>query len=335
MILGLRGEAMRRREFITIIAGAAAWPLAARAQQPPMPVIGLLSGSSPGAIPHLVAALHRGLGDTGFVDGQNLAIDYRWADGRFDRLPTMTAELVRRQVALIVALAPPSALAAKGATATIPIVFHSGGDVVKMGLVASLNRPDGNATGVNLFTQAVESKKLDLLSKLVPSAETFAYLSNPNNPGAEERANEVRDAARLLGRSLHVVGASTPAEIDAAFATLVDRRVGALVVMADQYFDDTRRAQLVALAARNAIPAIYGQREYALEGGLISYGTNLAETHRHVGNYAGRILKGEKPSDLPVLRPTKFELLINLKTAKTLGLSIPDNLLTLADEVIE
>jgi putative tryptophan/tyrosine transport system substrate-binding protein len=238
-------------------------------------------------------------------------------------------------VALIVALAPPSALAAKGATATIPIVFHSGGDVVKMGLVASLNRPDGNATGVNLFTQAVESKKLDLLSKLVPSAETFAYLSNPNNPGAEERANEVRDAARLFGRSLHVVGASTPAEIDAAFATLVDRRVGALVVMADQYFDDTRRAQLVALAARNAIPAIYGQREYALEGGLISYGTNLAERHRHVGNYAGRILKGEMPSDLPVLRPTKFELLINLKTAKTLGLSIPDNLLTLADEVIE
>jgi putative ABC transport system substrate-binding protein len=325
---------MRRREFITLISGAAVWPLAARAQ-PPMAVIGLLSGSSPGAIPHLVAALHRGLGDSGFVDGQNLAIDYRWADGRFDRLPTMAAELVRRQVALIVALAPPSTLAAKAATATIPIVFHSGGDVVKMGIVASLNRPGGNATGVNLFTQAVEPKKLDVLSKLVPSAETFGYLLNPNNPGAEERANEVRDAARSLGRSLHVVGASTPAEIDAAFTTLVDRRVGALVVMADQYFDDTRRAQLVALAAGNAIPAIYGQREYALEGGLISYGTNLAETHRHAGNYAGRILKGEKPSDLPVLRPTKFELLINLKTAKTLGLSISDNLLTLADEVVE
>jgi putative tryptophan/tyrosine transport system substrate-binding protein len=298
-------------------------------------VIGFLSNSSPEADPHLTAALNRGLGDNGFVDGQNLTIDRRWADGRIDRLPTMAAELVRRQVALIVALSPPSALAAKAATATIPIVFHCGGDVVKMGLVASLSRPGGNATGVNLFTLALESKKLDLLNRLVPSTGTFAYLTNPNNPAAEERANEIRDTARSLGRSLLVVGASTPTEIDAAFATLVDQRVVALVVMADQYFDGARRAQLVALAARNAIPALYGQREYALEGGLISYGTNLVETLRQTGNYAGRILKGERASDLPVVRPTKFELVINLKTARALGLDVPAVLLATADEVIE
>jgi putative ABC transport system substrate-binding protein len=311
---------MRRRDFIKAIGGGVVpWPLAARAQQAAMPVVGLLSGSSPGAIPHLLAALKRGLGDNGFVEGQNLTIDYRWADGRIDRLPTMAAELVRRQVTLIVAISPPSALAAKAATATIPIVFHCGGDVVKMGLVGGLNRPGGNATGVNLFTLALESKKLDLLTKLVPSAATIAYLTNPNNPAAEERANEMRDTARSLGRSLHVVVASTPTEIDAAFATLVDQHAAALV----------------ALAALNSIPAMYGQREYALEGGLISYGNNLGETHRQAGNYAGRILKGEKPNDLPVLRPTKFELVINLKTAKALGLDIPTSLLVSADEVIE
>jgi putative tryptophan/tyrosine transport system substrate-binding protein len=327
---------MRRRDFIYLLSSAmVAAPLAARAQHPATPVIGFLSNSSPEADPHLTAALNRGLGDNGFVDGQNLTIDRRWADGRVDRLPTMAAELVRRQVALIVAISPPSALAAKAATATIPIVFHCGGDVVKMGLVASLSRPGGNATGVNLFTLALESKKLDLLNRLVPSTGTFAYLTNPNNPAAEERANEMRDTARSLGRSLLVVGASTPTEVDAAFATLVDQRVVALVVMADQYFDGARRAQLVALAARNAIPALYGQREYALEGGLISYGTNLVETLRQTGNYAGRILKGERASDLPVVRPTKFELVINLKTARALGLDVPAVLLAIADEVIE
>ena len=327
---------MRRRDFMYLLSNAmVAVPLAARAQHPATPVIGFLSNSSPEADPHLTAALNRGLGDNGFVDGQNLTIDRRWADGRIDRLPTMAAELVRRQVALIVALSPPSALAAKAATATIPIVFHCGGDVVKMGLVASLSRPGGNATGVNLFTLALESKKLDLLNRLVPSTGTFAYLTNPNNPAAEERANEMRDTARSLGRSLLVVGASTPTEIDAAFATLVDQRVVALVVMADQYFDGARRAQLVALAARNAIPAMYGQREYALEGGLFSYGTNLVETLRQTGNYAGRILKGERASDLPVVRPTKFELVINLKTARALGLEVPAVLLAIADEVIE
>ena len=326
---------MNRREFITLLGSAAAWPLASRAQQPTMPTIGLLSGSSPGAIPHLVAALQRGLAESGFVDGQNVAIHYRWADGRFEQLPTMAAELVRDRVAIIVALAPPAALAAKAATTTIPIVFHTGGDVVKFGLVAGLNRPGGNATGVNLFTQAVEAKKLDLLNKLVPTAGTFAFLLNPNNPSAEEKANEMRDAARVLGRQLDVFGGGTADEIDTAFATLARQRVAAVTIMADQFFDDSRRAQFVALAARNAIPAIYGQREYTVEGGLISYGTNLAETHRQVGNYAGRILKGAKPDDLPVLQPTKFELVINLKTAKTLGLTIPPGVLAIADEVIE
>ena len=297
---------MRRRDFIYLLSSAmVAAPLAARAQHPATPVIGFLSNSSPEADPHLTAALNRGLGDNGFVDGQNLTIDRRWADGRIDRLPTMAAELVRRQVALIVALSPPSALAAKAATATIPIVFHCGGDVVKMGLVASLSRPGGNATGVNLFTLALESKKLDLLNRLVPSTGTFAYLTNPNNPAAEERASEMRDTARSLDRSLLVVGASTPTEIDAAFATLVDQRVVALVVMADQYFDGA------------------------------SYGTNLVETLRQTGNYAGRILKGERASDLPVVRPTKFELVINLKTARALGLDVPAVLLAIADEVIE
>jgi len=327
---------MKRREFITLLGGAAAaWPLAAKAQQAALPVIGLLSGSSAGASRRPMAAFQSALTDSGFIEGQSVTIDYRWADGRFDLLPAMAAQVVRRPVALIVTFSPPAALAAKTATTTIPIVFHSGGDVIKMGLVASLNRPGGNATGVNLFTQAVEAKKLDLLSKLVPTAATFAYLMNPNNPGADATTEEIREAARQLGRSLDIIGAGTAGEIDAAFARLAERRTSALVVMADQYFDESRRAQLVALSTRHAIPTIYGQRDYAVEGGLISYGTDLAETHRQVGSYAGRILKGARPEDLPVLRPTKFELLINLKTAKALGLNISDNLLTLADEVIE
>jgi len=303
----IQSDHFRRRDFIALIGGAAAWPLAA----------------------------HAILTDIGFIEGQSVTIDYRWAEGRFDLLPAMAVEIVRRPVALIVALSPPAALAAKAATTTIPIVFHCGGDVIRMGLVASLNRPGGNATGVNLFTQAVEPKKLDLLSKLVPTAATFAYLMNPNNPGADATTNEIREAARQLGRPLDIIGAGTASEIDAAFERLAERRTSALVVMADQYFDEPRRAQLVALAARHAIPTIYGQRDYAIDGGLISYGTDLAETHRQVGSYTGRILKGAKPEDLPVLRPTKFELLINLKAAKALGLSISDNMLTLADEVIE
>jgi putative tryptophan/tyrosine transport system substrate-binding protein len=326
---------VQRREFITLLGGAVGWPVGVRAQQSRMPVIGLLSGSSPGGIPHLMTAFRRGLADAGFIEGQNVEIDSRWADGRFDRLPEMAVELVRRQVALIAALGPSAPLAAKAATNTIPIVFHSGGDVVKSGLVVSLNRPGGNATGVNLFTQAVESKKLDLLSKLLPAPATLAFLLNPKNPAAEEKEKEMQDAARGLGRELRVVSASTSDEIDAAFVRLVQERVAALVIMADQYFDDSMRAKFIALAARNAIPAIYGQREYAVEGGLISYGTNLAETHRQAGNYAGRILGGAKPDDLPVLRPTKFEMVINLKTARTLSLDIPAGVLAIADEVVE
>ena len=325
-----------RREFITLLGGAAAaWPLGARAQQSAMPVIGVLSGSSPDASARVMAVFRRALADGGFIEGQSVTVDYQWAEGRFDQMPAMAAEFVRRPVALIVTFSPRGALAAKAATTIIPIVFHSGGDVVRMGLVASLNRPGGNATGVNLFTQAVEPKKLDLLSKLVPAAASLAYLMNPNNPRADATTKEIREAAHQLGRPLEVIGAGTAADIDAAFATLAERRTGGLVVMADQYFDEPRRAQLLALAARHAIPTIYGQREYAVDGGLISYGTDLAETHRQVGNYAGRILKGAKPDELPVLQPTKFELLINLKTAKTLGLSISDNLLTLVDEMIE
>ena len=330
-------DQLKRREFITLLGGAAAtWPLAARAQQrPAMPVIGVLSGSSPDASARVMAVFRRALADGGFIEGQSVTVDYQWAEGRFDQMPAMAAEFVRRPVALIVTFSPRGALAAKAATTIIPIVFHSGGDVVRMGLVASLNRPGGNATGVNLFTQAVEPKKLDLLSKLVPAAASLAYLMNPNNPRADATTKEIREAAHQLGRPLEVIGAGTAADIDAAFATLAERRTGGLVVMADQYFDEPRRAQLLALAARHAIPTIYGQREYAVDGGLISYGTDLAETHRQVGNYAGRILKGAKPDELPVLQPTKFELLINLKTAKTLGLSISDNLLTLVDEMIE
>jgi putative ABC transport system substrate-binding protein len=327
---------MKRREFIRLLGGAAtAWPLAVRAQQPAMPVIGVLSGSSPDASRRPMTAFWRALTDSGLVEGQSVTVDYRWAEGRFDLLPAMAAELVRRPVALIVTFSPPAALAAKAATTTIPIVFHTGGDIIGMGLVASFNRPGGNATGVNLFTQEAEAKKLDLLSKLVPAAGTFGYLMNPNNPRADATTREAREAARQLGRPLDVVGAGTAGEIEAAFTMFAERRTSALLVMNDQYFDESRRAQLVALAARHAIPTIYGQRDYAIEGGLISYGTDFAETHRQVGGYAGRILKGAKPDDLPVLRPTKFELLINLKTARTLGLNVSDNLLTLADEVIE
>jgi putative tryptophan/tyrosine transport system substrate-binding protein len=280
-------------------------------------------------------AFRQGVRETGYVEGQNIVIEYRWAQDQHDRLPDLAADLVRSQVAVIAAHDLSSAIVAKAATTTIPIVFVSGGDPVKLGLVASLNRPSGNATGVNLFTQAVEAKKLDLLSKLVPTAATFAYLMNPNNPRADATTKEISEAARQLGRPLDILGAGTAGEIDAAFARLAERRTSALIVMADQYFDEPRRAQLVALAARYAIPTIYGQRDYAVDGGLISYGTDLKETHRQAGSYAGRILKGVKPEDLPVLRPTKFELLINLKTAKALGLNISDNLLTLADEVIE
>jgi putative ABC transport system substrate-binding protein len=327
---------MKRREFIALVGGVVAvWPLGLRAQQNAMPVIGVLSGGSPTARPHLVAAFRKGLSETGYVEGQNVAFEYSGAGGQYERLPELAADLVRRQVAVIFVKGTIGARAAKGSSSTIPIVFSSGGDMVKLGLVVSLNKPGGNATGVNLFTQEVEEKKLELLCKLLPTDATVAFLVNPNNPGAEVKTKEIRAAARSLGRQLHVVDARTEIEIDAAFGTLVQLRAGSLVVANDLFFDDTRREQFVALAARFALPAIYGQREYSVDGGLMSYGTNLREAYRQVGIYTGRILRGEKPADLPVVQPTKFEFVINLKTARTLGIEMPPTLLATADEVIE
>jgi len=326
---------MRRRDLIKVIAGSvAAWPMAARAQQPAMPVIGFLNSASAGPFKQFVDAFRRGLNESGFIEGQNVMIDYRWAEGQYERLPELAADMVRRNVAVIVATGGAAAgLAAKAATATTPIVFVVS-DPVKLGLVASLSRPGGNATGVGLFTVTVEPKKLELLHQLVPQAVVIGILANPRNPGVESVSTGLQTAARTLGLQTYVVNAAAEGELAAAFATFVEQRVGALVVASDPFFND-RRAELVALAARHAIPAIYEWREFAAAGGLMSYGTVISDAYRQVGVYAGLILKGEKPANLPVMQPTKFEFVINLKTAKALGLQIPDRLLALADEVIE
>ncbi|HZK88694.1 MAG TPA: ABC transporter substrate-binding protein [Stellaceae bacterium] len=328
---------MRRRDLIALAAGAVAWsrPLSAQAQQKAMPVIGYLSSVSPGPSASLVAAFRQGLSDTGYVEGQNLAIEYRWAGGSFDRLPALAADLVGHKVDLIAtAGGPPPALAAKGATSTIPIVFSGVGDPIGVGLVTSLARPGGNITGFSLMNIELMPKRLALLSELVPQARFIALLVNPNNPNAERMVREVREAARAKGVQLPIVKASTEGEIDAAFASLVQLHAGGLVVGADPFLD-SRREQLVALASRHGVPAIYVFREFAEAGGLISYGASFTAASRQFGIYAGRILKGEKPADLPVQQPTTFELVINLKTAKTLGLTVPQSLLARADEVIE
>jgi putative ABC transport system substrate-binding protein len=326
---------MRRREFIAGLGGAAAWPLAAWAQRPKVPVVGFLGATEPEPNAQYVGRLRQGLKETGFVEGENLAIEYRWAEGRYDRLPALAADLVRRQVAVIVPIggAPPT-LAAKGATSTIPIVFNMGGDPVRLGVVASLSRPGGNVTGVAMLVVEIQAKRLELLCEVVPAAALIAVLMNPNNPQAETELLAVQEAARVLGKQVLVLSANAEGEIETAIATLVQQRADALLVGADTYFG-SQFALLHGLTMRHRIPAAYYDREAAARGGLMSYGTNFGEAYRQTGVYVGRVLMGAKPADLPVQQATKFELVINLKTAKALGLIIPETLLATADEVIQ
>jgi ABC-type uncharacterized transport system substrate-binding protein len=326
---------MGRREFVALLGGAATWPLAAWAQQPAMPTIGFLSSRSPDEAKESAAAFRSGLRTKGYVDGQNVLIEYRWAEADYSRLPGLAADLVRGGVAVLVATGgEPSALAAKAATSTIPIVFTVGGDPVRVGLVDSLNRPGGNATGASLLTTSAEAKRLGLLNEVVPAAGVFGVLINPNYQAADAQLREVQEAGHALGRPIQIVNAGNDQEVEAAFAAFGQRRAGALLVTADPFLT-VRRELVVSLAAQYRLPAIYELREFAEAGGLMTYGVSLKEAYRQAGIYTGQILKGAKPSDLPVHQSIKFEFVINLRTARTLGVKFSDNVLSLADEVIE
>ena len=326
---------MQRREFITLLGGTvAAWPLTASAQQLGMPVIGFMNVGTPKEDEYLRAAFQQGVSETGYIEGQNVTIEYRWAEGHADRLPGLAADLVRRRVSVVAATSTPAALAAKAAITTIPIIFETAGDPIKLGLVASLNRPGGNVTGVTQLSSELVAKRLGLLHDLIPTATLIGLLVDPTDPRTETQTREMQETAHALGLQIHVLNSSTEGEINTAFAMLPQLRLGALLVGTSNLFS-RRREQVVALAAQQRVPAIYQYREYAVAGGLISYGTSITDAYRLAGVYSGRVLKGEKPADLPVLRPTKFDLVINLKTAKALGLSIPSGVLAIADEVIE
>jgi len=326
---------IRRRKFIKLLGGAAvAWPLTALAQQPAMPTIGVLNSTSPVARAHLVTAFLQGVLETGYVQDQNVAMEYRWAQDQYDRLPDLLADLIRRRVAVIAATDPPSALAAKAANTNIPIVFATGGDPVKDGLVASLNRPGGNITGVSFMVMELGAKRLGLIHELLPGAVRLAVLVDPNFPITEHFVSNMRAAASTIGKQIDVLNAGTVREIDSVFASLAQKPVDALLFGPSAFFNN-HRVKLVTLATYHRVPAIYTLREFVTAGGLMSYGTSLTDAHRQAGVYAGRILKGEKPTDLPVVQSTKFEFVINLNTAKVLGLSFPPGLLAIADEVIE